>query len=65
MSAEKICGTCRYWELVPQGCSSFWGRCDYPQSENSSDPAPLYLPGQDVHFHDGEDCPCWDMRAAG
>ncbi|MEQ9619529.1 MAG: hypothetical protein RIG61_10190 [Deltaproteobacteria bacterium] len=62
MNMDRICGTCKYWELLPQGCSSFWGRCNHPRDENSAGHAPPYPPGQDVHFNEGENCPCWEGK---
>lgn len=54
---EVMCGTCIHWELVPQGCSSFWARCLY-----DGQGTPAAVPGQDMHFGEGADCECWESR---
>ena len=59
MRDQKMCGTCKHWELVPQGCSSFWGKCNYPVDESM---LPIALKFQDVHYDEGENCPCWETK---
>jgi hypothetical protein len=64
MNIDTICGTCKHWELIPQGCSSFWGRCVYTTDlPDARVPMPIFSPGEDVHFNDGGDCPCWEKKA--
>jgi len=64
MDSDMICGTCKHWELIPQGCSSFWGRCGYtPDTSDARATMPIFSPEEDVHFSDGGDCPCWEKKS--
>lgn len=59
MENLRMCGMCMYWELEPQGCSSFWGRCTYT-IENNGRKVPFK--SEDLHYTEGKDCPYWKLK---
>jgi hypothetical protein len=54
-----MCGMCMHWELEPQGCSSFWGRCTYTIENNGRK---MPFKSEDLHYTEGKDCPHWKLK---
>jgi hypothetical protein len=48
-----------HWELEPQGCSSFWGRCTYTIENNGRK---MPFKSEDLHYTEGKDCPHWKLK---
>jgi len=52
--AERRCGTCQYWKLIPNCATGNIGKCEFP--------LPFYVPTSNTWSEAGKDCPTWHPK---